>query len=65
MSIDQALPSVDVTWSADSDTGLFLDDLVRPIPEPGSLALLGTGLAGWVALMVRRRSVRRAPAPTS
>ena len=55
MSIDQALPSVDVTWSADSDTGLFLDDAVSTIPEPGSLVMLGTGLVGWVVLEVGRR----------
>ena len=63
LSIDQALPSADVTWSADSDTGLFLDDAVSPTPEPGSLVLLGTGLLGLVVMLVlRRRGAARARA---
>ena len=43
-----------------SDAGLAIDNLrlvgvVRAVPEPGSLALLGLGLGAAVALRVRRR----------
>ena len=55
LSIDQSLPSVDVTWSANSDTGLFLDDAISPTPEPGTLVLVGTLLLGLVVLRLRRR----------
>jgi len=56
LSINQMLPAADVDWSANSDTGLFLDDSVNsaPTPEPDSLLLLGTGLAG-LALLWRRQ----------
>jgi hypothetical protein len=59
LSVDQALPSVDFTWSADSDTGLFVEDSMNTYPatEPGSPLLLGTGLACLAAI------VRRRPAP--
>jgi hypothetical protein len=56
ITINQQLPSVDINWSADSDTGLFFDDSVADAPEPSSLLLLGTGLAGLVSLLRRRQA---------
>jgi hypothetical protein len=56
LSIDQLLPDGDFTWSANSDTGLFLDDSLNTVPEPGSLLLLGTGLAGLAACLRRKRA---------
>lgn len=56
LSIDQLLPLVDVTWSADSDTGLFLDDSMNTVPEAGSLLFFGTGLLGLVLLAGVKRS---------
>jgi len=44
-----------VTWSANSDTGLFLDDAISPTPEPGTLVLVGTLLLGLVVPLVLRR----------
>ena len=62
LSIDQLLPLGDVTWSADSDTGLFLDDSMNtsPVPEPASLLLLSTGLVGLVAFRCRPARAGRA-----
>jgi hypothetical protein len=59
LSIDQLLPSVDFTWSSDSDTGMYLEDSMNtlPTPEPGALLLTGTGLTALAAFL-RRRSVR-------
>lgn len=59
VTINQALPDVDLTWSADSDTGLFLQDGFNDVPEPGSLLLLGTGAAGLVTLLRRKRAQRK------
>jgi len=56
LSIDQPLAPVDYTWSSDSDPGIYLEDSMNtfPTPEPGSLLLLGTGLAAMAALLHRR-----------
>jgi hypothetical protein len=53
LSVDQLLPLADINWSADSDTGLFLDDSLNtvPTPEPNSLLLLGTGLVSMFLLL--------------
>jgi hypothetical protein len=59
LSIDQLLPSVDFTWSSDSDTGMYVEDSMNILPtaEPGPLLLTGTGLTALAAFL-RRRSVR-------
>jgi hypothetical protein len=50
LAIDQLLPGVDDVWSANTDTGLFLDtNTVVPEPASISLALLGT------AMLLRRQ----------
>lgn len=58
LAINQSLPSVDFTWSADSDTGLYLEDSFNAVPEPGTLFLLGTGLAGVAACIRGKISPR-------
>jgi PEP-CTERM motif len=54
LSIDQLLPAADFTWSADSDTGMFLEDSLDTTPEPDTLVMVGTGLVGLAAFFRRR-----------
>jgi len=49
------LPLADVTWSGNSDTGLFLDDSMVLVPQPSSLFLFGTGLLGLGLLAAAKR----------
>jgi hypothetical protein len=55
-TINQPLPAGDYTWVSDSDTGLYIQDTFETTPEPGSMVLLGTGLAGLVTFLRRKRA---------
>jgi len=46
LSINQLLSSTDMVWSADTDTGLFLDSSTNTVPEPSSLGSLAIGAVG-------------------
>jgi len=46
----------------DSPSGHGQDQMpIAPVPEPGSLVLLGSTLAAWAAVRFRRRSARHLP----
>jgi len=60
LSIDQLLPSTDMLWSANSDTGLLLDTSPNSVPEPSSLALLATAAGLGLLALQRRREIAQA-----
>lgn len=59
LSIDQPLPSVDMLWSADSDTGVGFDSSPNTVPEPATLGLLSTAMAVFGILARRRKNPKR------
>jgi hypothetical protein len=56
LTINQPLPAGDYTWVSDSDTGLYIQDTFETTPEPDSMLLLGTGLAGLVTFLRQKRA---------
>jgi len=58
LSLDNGRPNGAPAVAA-LDNILLSQSTVRPVPEPGTLALVGVGLIGFVAARRRRRAVAR------